>query len=657
MKPLSLQANPCVGPALFIRPLHALNQRLLRLVCSVLLGMVLVPDSWAQGSFLAPAATTKAQLNIVQRTAVEKFERSASTKAVQFVRLNSWADSQKDGFYHLTLPGESKARKFQPKMVSGLLQQNYQFIGNAVDSVGQVLLTAHGGIYRGLIDLGIHKYELVHVGEGLYAYLTLKTDSEGSCGTSQLTTAPTPTRPRPSGGREDACLNPLRILVVYTQEAANNTPDIQGLVNLSIASFNATLQNSAINASVQYVRGGLISNFSETFNTSSGLTEVNNFASAVQTRREGLNADLAICITGNDYGANSVEHFVGAAQGTGPNTTLFAAITQADAAISNFTFSHELGHLFGAQHHDCTHAPNTLVGEFQNQGCFNYVAGQYNYGFHFERNHNRYHTVMHYNWAELDQGGVFSGGPYIKFYGTTINYFSNPDISYDQCAIGNAEHNNARAVRDNASGVANNRTSGLGYPSADIQGTYGGYTNESPTWEAIYSCGPGPYQFEWRTSYNGGASYGQVEGTGEQFTWSLANYYPTLNLWLRVIAPNGQVADAFRTVGVQNPGPGVRIAATGGAEPEPPAETDFQVLAPNPTPGSFRVTFTLNESLKVRFRMVTSTGNTTYLSDETAYPAGTHTQSFRVTGLAPGLHTVQLLTSQRTLSRKVLLQP
>lgn len=607
--------------------------------CSILF-LFFTLTTFGQSDYVIPVDSPAVTFSFLQRSAVEKITSNPYYKDVQYVRINDWSSIQKEGEFYFNIPGEKEVQRVIPVKIEGRYGDLFSFIGNTVDSLGQVLISTHDGIVRGNFIFHDRHYELIHVGEGLYAWAKL-IPNNNTCAQPPQKVDPIQITRGKNGGREDACTyNPLRILVVFTQDAQNASTDIDGLVNQAINFFEAARNNSQIGGYVQYVRGGLTT-WTEEYNADPSTdNDAADFAADndLQSKRNLFNADLCIAITGNGYQNNTTIPFVGIAQDIGPNSNAFACLTQENAAVNSSTFSHEIAHLMGAKHHDCNHAPNGIGSN----GCETYISGDYNYGYHFSRSGNHYRTIMHYPYTEFPTFGsprVFN----------LINYFSNPNVQFDNRNTGDGSHDNARKMVESFGTIAGFKA-GQGVPTSAIEGPFNVDINVYNTWEAVYSCGNG-YTFEWRYSTDGGASYSSVISTNEQLYAYFSGGF-NVTLWCRVISNNGQSANSFQTVRIRN---GSRQAAVE-VSTEIPVEVDFNILAPNPTSDQINLTFSIPREQIVEFQLLNANGNSLRILGKAKYQAGKHTKAFHLNDF-PGMKLIRMRAEDKTITHKILVQP
>lgn len=622
------------------------------IICSILFFLSVSEIVFAQPELIREVPLPTLKLNDKQDKAVKLLSREKKYKKMNFVNVGKLADVQEAGSFYVNVPGKNKPYRVKPKLVEGDIATSYGMMGSLTDSIGQVILTSRNGILRGYVDLGADKYELVHIGDDLYAWLTLEPKA-ASC---SATYAPLPTpvdKPRHSGARQEACsYNPVRILIAYTQSAANQTSDINGLVDQAIWSFRAALSNSA----AYYYPPQFVVIGQTGWNESFGANpqdpgrqnnDANNFADFIASERNRTNADICICITGNDY-----TNFDGIAQNVVVDANNnYACLIEANSVINGFGFSHELGHLFGLQHHDCDQSPNgelTSNGTIlRNRGCVPYDPSAGFHGFRFERDRNRWHTIMHYDYFEQAGGGLFDP-LYIKHF-IPINHFSDPNIQYDGRPTGDAGHRNAWVLRGNSSVIASHRPgNGVvnGYIEAPTQVAY--YQNFVA--EVVYSCADN-YSFEWRVSRDGGLTYSGVLSQSDLYNTSIYPEQPAIILQCRINATGGSTVVYHIVEGVSGDPTPARKAA------EAVSDTDNYLLSvsPNPAPSDVTVSFTLPEAQSAQISVVNALGTPVHTLALEKVGAGTHTRTLILKKLPAGLYVVQLATPLRTLSKKIII--
>ncbi|HYD80999.1 MAG TPA: proprotein convertase P-domain-containing protein [Paucimonas sp.] len=223
-----------------------------------------------------------------------------------------------------------------------------------------------------------------------------------------------------TGGMVTATPPVIRVLVNYTPAAKNAAGDIDALIDLAIAETNQGYVNANVNARVELAHKALV-NYTE---SGSNSTDRSRYADVddrvmdeIHAQRNTYAADVGVLLTEGNSGCGNGSIHASA-------TSAFATVT-ADCATGNYSFGHELGHLYGARHNpeeDSTTTP-------------------YAYGHGYLSPDRKWRTIMAYNCS--------SGCP-------RLNYWSNPSKIYsDGQAMGTAtKSNNARVLNERAATLA-----------------------------------------------------------------------------------------------------------------------------------------------------------------------------------------------------------
>jgi hypothetical protein len=211
----------------------------------------------------------------------------------------------------------------------------------------------------------------------------------------------------------------IRVLVNYTPAAKASTSNIAGLIDLAIAETNQGYLNAGVNARVELAHAALVS-YTE---SGSNGTDRSRYADVddrvmdqIHAQRNTYMADVGVLLTEGNDGCGNGSIYASA-------TSAFAAVT-ADCATGNYSFGHELGHLYGARHNpeeDSTSTP-------------------YAYGHGYLAPNRKWRTIMAYNCS--------NGCP-------RLNYWSNPNKTRDGVAMGTtSKSNNARVLNERAAVLA-----------------------------------------------------------------------------------------------------------------------------------------------------------------------------------------------------------
>ena len=143
--------------------------------------------------------------------------------------------------------------------------------------------------------------------------------------------------------------------MLFTDRALVADPNVVQTCQLAIAQLNQAFQNSQFghrSAVVAAIRQFNLPIENET-DPIANLNAFRNFSAA---ERAASQADLAVLITGN-YGGNSDGVAFTDLQA---NNNVFAdAVVAVGSATSTFVFTHEVGHLLGGNHQNCTNLITT----------------------------------------------------------------------------------------------------------------------------------------------------------------------------------------------------------------------------------------------------------------------------------------------------------
>ncbi len=216
----------------------------------------------------------------------------------------------------------------------------------------------------------------------------------------------------------------IKLLVVYTAAAKSKVADINSLIDLAITETNTGYQNSGVNATVSLAHKAQV-NYSEHSTSSVDLTRLaatnDGYMDEVHTLRDQYAADVVVLV-------NDVNGYCGQADAIGANAQSAFVIVDYDCATGYYSFGHEIGHLQGARHNP-ENDPTTTP---------------YSFGHGYQDPQSRWRSVMAYNCT--------SGC-------TRINYWSNPNKTYNGDSMGTSSDNdNARVLNLTSPTIANFRT-------------------------------------------------------------------------------------------------------------------------------------------------------------------------------------------------------
>lgn len=211
----------------------------------------------------------------------------------------------------------------------------------------------------------------------------------------------------------------VRALVNYTSAANNATPSMSGLINLAVSESNQGYANSGVTITLQLAGTGLVS-YTETGNFSTELSRYRStsdgYMDSVHAQRNSVAADVAVLIVnGSAYCGIGYMNV---------NASSAFTVVARTCATGYYSFAHEIGHNFGANHDPA-----------------NASGSPYAYGHGYQYPAGRWRTIMAYACS-----GVSC---------TRINNWSNPNRTRNGVPMGTAAtHNNARVLNQRAATVA-----------------------------------------------------------------------------------------------------------------------------------------------------------------------------------------------------------
>lgn len=299
----------------------------------------------------------------------------------------------------------------------------------ADDPLNSVLIVRSGNKLTGTIRVKGREYELDSLPSGGHVLALVDSSKRPKEG------VPKADGPQnlPMGGQRKAAanavsataigttaVNVVRVMVVWSGPAANKVDAPASVTDYAMALINRTATNS--NTNVQFELAGHFVAWNYTNDPNYG-TERDRFINTTDgyldnyaAKRDEIKADIVVVVS--DSGQNC-----GAA---GLKTTAAGAVAVVNAlCMKSGTFSHEIGHLFGAQHEK----------EASNNPYYDYGYGHYSPS-------KTWRTVLSY------------GCPITATGCPRIEYYSNPNISYNGVPTGTATANNARVMRGRGAEVA-----------------------------------------------------------------------------------------------------------------------------------------------------------------------------------------------------------
>ncbi|MEO6283277.1 MAG: M12 family metallo-peptidase [Dyadobacter sp.] len=562
-----------------------------------------------------------------------RLRKNPNLARYDFIKLNPLAESQRDGILALDIPGKQNPIIAEASHVEYQSETDYEWIGKTDEDRGTVIIISKAGRVCAHISTPEGVYEIFPAPGGLYCLQEIDMTAAGDVGCvttgggrsgGRMNAGATETHyeddiKSQSNAKMQPCqplVNP-RVLVLYTPNALALAGSIQAIsdqANLSIAQFNSCIYNSGITSNaVLTLAGVVLLNFIEKDNSmTQDVTDLPGNVSA-QNLRNQYQADLIVLYTNGGYGARGAT-----AEPFNNNSTAYS-IVQILNSVTNKTFAHEVGHIYGCRHDNESGNPQYAQG-------YNIKNGL---GIVIDR------TVMSNN---TNDGS------------NRLLNFSNPNISVGGKPTGtNADNNNSKRVGETHIGVGNFRPNPNPPFVAYLDGPTYVTTQGGKNYELTYSCGNAPYSFVWEYSYDG-INYTTSNITTDIFTWY---FYQNQKIYLKgTVVGNGQATTAFIAITAQMPSPYKK-----GVLEENSIGFDNTTLNAAPNPGSklMHISYNLKTEAQVRLEIANQAGQivATLVLDEKE-TKGFHSHEWITNNIATGSYFIHLKAGQFQESKQVV---
>lgn len=508
--------------------------------------------------------TTPLSTNEYMRYITATSQRLADTAYV--ISLGDLATIQTDGIVEFELPDKNCLIIARSERVRYFDNNNYYWsavVENEDENEcyckdGTMTIIKRYGRYIGYFAIDDDKYELEDLGEGRQVLVKLNFENEHllHCDTTGLGNGIGFPDPGMQIRTNENC--PVTLLALFTENAAAAVVNIEATIELAVEQANTAYQRSRVGHELVLVNI-LEDDFIENDNNNNIEADVNALAidQGVAVLRAANNADLVVLFTAGNY-FEGFSTILGRARDIGPDEDLAFAIIQAAEATDDFTFTHEVGHLYGCRHE--LEADN--MGQFEHAHDFRHGCWP------FRKDKN---TIM---WSIAT--------------GNTIQNFSNPNIKYAGKATGvsNTEEN-WRMLNTTNCEVAGFMQGDLLQMSGYISGPFAVCIGEEVFVEAVITGGAiGGYDFDWSYSYDG-FNYTDLNENNCCVAIPGVNLPPTASgsypIYIKLIVTdqNAATLTLFKSVESTNQDIGQEFPCTHAPRLAGPEEKNIQ-LYPNP---------------------------------------------------------------------------
>ncbi|HYG38545.1 MAG TPA: zinc-dependent metalloprotease [Cytophagales bacterium] len=564
----------------------------------------------------------KSTLNPKQLKITNELERNMPLRQMKYIKVGNLSKIQKDGTLTFKIPGKPEKYLAKATSVEYESEQNYSWFGTIESDKfdGEIIILSKDGQITAHISIGEEVYQIYHLDGGLHTLVNINTSAlSGQC-PSKSHKKEGVSSPKPEASedkdseikRSYACVAPTRVLILSSPAARQVDSNISQTISLSIAQFNQALTNSSV-ANVQRLElaAYVPITFSERQDQIFEDTDLLSTMPNVQNLRAQYKADLVVLLTNGNYKEFSTGgSYYGNVKNIGPSASDAFGIVEVTRASSKFTFAHEVGHMYGGRHENDTEGVPYSHG-------YKYDVRKWPFVY-------RYTTIMH-NLVENR---------------SMRTNFSNPNVKHDGVAMGNAEYANvARLIAETSSVVNNFQPVYAALKASIIVPSYVALY-QTYTWEALYSCGQGPYRFEWYMSSDGvNYSYASNSETirGSFYSCSERKYFR-----LKVYSADGQVATAYAT-----------------SSPSCTARRELTEMSmdasPNPATEKTEVSFSLPETQQIRLEIFDFQGNSVEVLEDAVLKAGSYKRKFRSDNLAPGIYLCRIICNGFQKTKKIII--
>lgn len=392
------------------------------------------------------------------------------------------------------------------------------------------------------------------------------------------------------------------VMVVYSDNVAAKVGDPKALVESAVTDANDAYTNSGIGINLSLVHTQEI-NYDESGNTDTDLTRLQDstdgFIDEVHQMRDNYGADMVILLTANTQSDQTGTVTGEAYEIMATDSTAFAVLRYDFADAPFYTLAHEVGHLQGADHN-----PEDEVNPYQD------------YGHGYTNTNSDWRTVMAYN---------------INGCCSRVEFFSNPDNTYNGDAMGSSGvNNNNRVLNETATTVAEFRPP---FPlEVMIQGPSYVRDGNEGEWSADVSGGVSPYNYTWSKRKENTSFWSQVS-TSQTYSDVVEQEF---DLKVEVTDQNSETVTSSVFHVYSN------VKNDIGDTEEHPRTFKLYPNYPNPFNPQTTISYYLPEHAKVTIEVYTVTGRKLRTLVKTVKSSGAHEVTYEPENLSSGLYLARM---------------
>lgn len=586
----------------------------------------------AESHFIKPATTWNInQLSGDSEAHRQKLEASGNYTDLAGVSVLPLSAVQDSGRITIELPDYCTTVEFRAKRVTYTNDSDYLWTGyiQKRDScnylLGEATFLAKNGQVCGHFTVNDDKYKLVDIGNGKHLLAKINFASMQTCGMGVgEATLPT-TGETGSGASARTGWCPIRVLVLFNQNAVDADPlgNIDNTIALAMADTRTAFANSVFLEQTELVFvGSQLIDFEET-NIIEDDVEALIVDPIANQLRDDFAADIVMMLVdGPAYQAN------GRAGSLTLEEDRAYTISRITAAIDNITFAHELAHLFGARHQQGWDD----MPDLPEHGHRFQTAGWWFFGKKFKK------TVM----------CVPNDGSRVLVYSSPDVYFEGED---DPTGIEDERDNVSKMIAESCT-IADFRDPNPEDPTTDDPGIYADLYGPNKGWACTdvvvfadaMGGSPGNYTFFWETSLDGLNWTFLTQNTGilgvSAYVTLPCSIGTIVHVQCTVTSSTGQVSQDYHTIEVVK-----KHTILGGDEDIGDGKTSLfsneDTIYPNPTKEFLHIHMDTEGITNLQISLVSMTGQEYPLVEEKDLQISHFVESFSISHLNAGVYIIK----------------